>query len=85
VAFLNGIITKGILPAPLVADLEKRKDKVERDVTKILNTPVKVSALADVPSSKRRAYEEFIGLIYKCSASQANAKLLVDKILARIT
>ena len=85
VAFLNGIITKGILPAPVVTDLKKRKDKVERDVTKILNAPVKVSALADVPSSKRRAYEELIGLIYKCSASQANAKLLVDKILARIT
>ena len=85
VAFLNGILTKGILPPPVVTELKKRKDKVERDVTKILNAPVKVSALADVPSSKRRAYEELIGLIYKCSASQANAKLLVDKILARIT
>jgi hypothetical protein len=70
VAFLNAIISKGILPAPVVVDLKKRKDKVERDVTKILNAPVKVSALADVPSSKRRAYEELIGLIYKCSASR---------------
>lgn len=85
VAFLNGIVTKGILPEAVVGDLKKRKDKVERDVTKILNAPVKVSALADVPASKRRAFEEVIGLIYKCSASQANAKLLVDKILARIT
>jgi hypothetical protein len=85
VVFLNGIITKGILPDPIVADLKKRKDKVERDVTKILNAPVKISALADVPASKRRAFEELIGLIYKCSASQTNAKLLVDKILARLT
>jgi molecular chaperone HtpG len=85
VAFLNGIITKGILPEHQVANLKKRADKLDRDVSKILNSPVRASALADVPSSKRRAYEQLIGLIYECSASQANAKLLVDKILARIT
>ena len=85
VAFLQAIITKGILPAHKVADLKKRKDKLERDVSKILNAPVKASALSDFPSSKRRAYEQLIGLIYECSASQTNAKLLVDKILARIT
>jgi Histidine kinase-, DNA gyrase B-, and HSP90-like ATPase len=85
VAFLNGIITKGILPAHVVAELRKRKEKLERDVCKVLNAPVKASALSDLPSSKRRACEQLIGLIYECSASQANAKLLVDKILARIT
>ena len=85
VAFLNEILTKGILPENQVADLKKRADKLERDVSKILNAPVRASVFADVPSSKRRAYEQLIGLIYECSASQANAKLLVDKILARIT
>jgi len=85
VAFLQATITKGILPVHKVADLKKRKDKLERDVSKILNAPVKASALSDFPSSKRRAYEQLIGLIYECSASQTNAKLLVDKILARIT
>jgi molecular chaperone HtpG len=85
IAFLNGVITKGILPANQVAELKKRAGKLEREVSKILNAPVRASALANVPSSKRRAYEQLIGLIYECSASQANAKLLVDKILARIT
>jgi hypothetical protein len=85
VAFLQIIITKGILPVHKVADLKKRKDKLERTVGKILNAPVKASALSDFPSSKRRTYEQLIGLIYECSASQTNAKLLVDKILARIT
>lgn len=85
VAFLETIITKGILPGEVVAGLKKRKEKLERDVSKIVNAPVKASALSDVPPSKRRAYEQLIGLIYECSASQANAKLLVDKILARIT
>jgi hypothetical protein len=85
IAFLEGIITKGILPAVVVADLRKRKEKLERDVSRILNAPVRASALSDFPSSKRRAYEQMIGLIYECSASQANAKLLVDKILGRLS
>lgn len=84
-AFLDGIITKGILPAGIVSDLKKRKDKLERDVSRILKAPVRASALSDIPSSKRRTYEQVIGLIYECSASQANAKLLVDKILSRIS
>jgi molecular chaperone HtpG len=83
-AFLDGIIAKGILPTSIVPALKKRKDKVERDVSRILKAPVRASALADIPSSKRCAFEQVIGLIYECSASQANAKLLVDKILARI-
>ncbi len=68
----------------MVTDLKKRKDQLERDVSKTLNATVRASALSDIPSSKRRAYEQVINLIYECSASQANAKLLVDKILARI-
>ena len=84
-AFLDGIISKGILPADIAAGLKKRREKLERDVSRILQAPVRASALADIPSSKRKAYEQLIGLIYECSASQANAKLLVDKILARIT
>jgi len=84
-AFIDGIITKGILPSTVIGELKKRRDKLERDVSKILKAPVRASALSDIPPSKRRAYEQLIGLIYECSASQANAKLLVDKILARIT
>lgn len=83
-AFLDGIITKGFLPVGVVAELKKRKDKVERDVSKVLKAPVRASALSDLAPSKRHAYQKLIGLIYECSASQANAKLLVDKILARI-
>lgn len=83
-AFLDAIISKGILPADISAGLKKRRERLEREVSKILQAPVRVSALADIPSSKRKAYEQVIGLIYECSASQANAKLLVDKILARI-
>jgi molecular chaperone HtpG len=85
IVFLDGIITKGILPTTVVTELTKRKEKLERDVSKILNAPVRATALSDFPSSRRRAYEQLIGLIYECSASQTNAKLLVDKILSRLS
>lgn len=85
IAFLDSILRKGVLPALVVADLKKRKEKLERDVSRILQAPVTASALSDFPSPKRRAYEQLIALIYECSASQTNAKLLVDKILARLS
>jgi 23S rRNA maturation mini-RNase III len=60
ISFLDNIITKGILPGGIVAELKKRKEKLERDVAKILKAPVKASALSDIPPSKRRAYEQMI-------------------------
>jgi Histidine kinase-, DNA gyrase B-, and HSP90-like ATPase len=85
IAFLESITKKNILTADLVCELKKRKEKVEKDVTKILKSPVRAAAFSAIPSSKRRAYEQMISLIYECSASQANAKLLVDKILSRLS
>ena len=85
IAFLESILVKEILPPSVVADLRKRKDKLTRDVSRIIDAPVKASALADLPNAKRRVCEEMIDLIYECSASRANAKLLIDKIVARIT
>jgi molecular chaperone HtpG len=83
-AFLDSVLTKGLLPEDVVSELRKRKDKLERDLRKVLNAPARASALSDLPRQKRRAYEQIIGLIYECSASQTNAKLLVDKILGRL-
>jgi molecular chaperone HtpG len=84
-AFLDGIITKAVLPDHVVSDLKKRRGKIEREVSKILKAPARAGALSDISPSKRSAYQQLISLIYECSASQANAKLLVDKILARIS
>jgi molecular chaperone HtpG len=81
---LEEIIRKGILPDEELNDLRKRKEKIDREVGRVLNAPVKASVLSDFASAKRSAYEQVIGLIYECSASQANAKLLVDKILAKL-
>ena len=40
-AFLDEIITKGMLPADFAAGLKKRREKLERDVSKILQAPVR--------------------------------------------
>lgn len=84
-AFMDQIITKGILPSGIVEELKDRKQRLKRKAEKVLQTTYRASAFREVPPAKRRAYEELIGLIYECSSNQANARLLVDKILARIS
>ena len=81
---LQDIVGKGILPDEEVSVLRKRKEKLEREAGRVLQAPVKASVLAELAPAKRSAYQQIIGLIYQCSASQANAKLLVDKILAKL-
>lgn len=84
-AFLDQILTKDILPSEIVEDLRKRERKLRRKAEKVLQIAYKASAFRNMAPAKRRAYEELIGLIYECSSNQANARLLVDKILARLS
>jgi molecular chaperone HtpG len=84
-AFLDATIAKSFLLPSAVEELKRCRDKLERDVSKIFKGPTKTQALLDVAPAKRRAYEHLIGLIYECSGNQSNAKLLVDKILMRIS
>jgi len=84
IVFLDGIITKGILPTTVVTELTKRKEKLERDVSKYSMRP---SGPPHFPislfqTSRLRAVNR---LDLRCSASQTNAKLLVDKILSRLS
>lgn len=84
IAFLESVSRKPILPPEVSRECVRRKEKAEREVSKILQVPVRAAAFSDVPDAKRRVYEQVINLIYECSASETNAKLLVDKILSRI-
>lgn len=84
IAFLDSVIKKSVLDADVSRDCARRKEKIEREVSKVLHAPVRATAFSAIPSPKRRVYEQMINLIYECSASEANAKLLVEKILARI-
>lgn len=40
--------------------------------------------LEKMSAAKRRAYEQVFGLIYECSKSQANAHILVERILSKL-
>ena len=81
---MSSIAAKELLPIETAKDLKKRIHRLERDIDGILNGPATPGALAKLARPKRHAYQHIIGLIYECSASQTNAKLLVDKILARL-
>ena len=81
---LDQIVNRGALPIDTAQDLRKRLEKVQRESNRILQSPAMPSALMALPGPKRRAYEHVIGLIYECSPNQAAAKLLVDRILARL-
>src|SRR5579871_90656 len=59
--------------------------RVERTLSKLLNADFRAKALADLPSQKRRAYEQVLSLVYECSPSRSVAKSLVDKILSRLS
>lgn len=81
---MSSIAAKELLPTETAKDLKKRIHRLERDIDGILNGPATPGALAKLARPTRHAYQHIIGLIYECSASQTNAKLLVDKILARL-
>ncbi len=85
VAALGQITNRGMLPVEAALELRKQVEKLEREVQRILTSCAAPSPLAALPAAKRRVYEHVIGLIYECSPNQAAAKLLVDKILIRIS
>jgi molecular chaperone HtpG len=82
---LEQIVNRDALPVETLQALRKRLEKLHRESNRVLQAPAIPSALAAIPGPKRRAYEHVLGLIYECSTNQATAKLLVDKILARLS
>jgi molecular chaperone HtpG len=66
------------------AELQKRIDKARGLVSKVATDCHRNRSLASVSPAKRRAYEEIVDLIYRCSPSKDAAKLLVDKILSSL-
>ena len=77
-------MNRGVLEIQEATELKDRLVKLRRDIVRVLKRERRATALDGLPGPQRRAYEHMIGLIYECSANQTTAKLLVDKILARI-
>jgi hypothetical protein len=82
---LEHIATRAGLLVETAQELRERLEKLQRGSTRALQAPMMPSKLGALQGPKRRAYEHVIGLIYECSANQGAAKLLVDKILARLS
>jgi hypothetical protein len=64
--------------------LSKSIRELRHSIGSLLRNASKKTALAHLPAPKRRAYEQILALIYECSPNQSTAKVLVDKILAKL-
>jgi len=58
--------------------------RLRREFAKVSAGNYRAKALGKLAPVKRRAYEEVFTLLYECSGDRADAKLLVDRILARL-
>lgn len=59
--------------------------KLRRDLAKVDAANYRSKILARLAPAKRRAYEQVFALLYECSTDKASTKLLIDRMLARIT
>lgn len=59
--------------------------KLERALKRVSDYREPAKALAQLPASKRRTYEQIFALIYDCSTNQANAHILVERILGKLS
>jgi molecular chaperone HtpG len=81
---MEHIATSGQLDPQTQQGLSLCVRDLRRSVKSVLrNAPTK-TVLAHLPAPKRRAYERMLALIYECSPNQSAAKVLVDKILAKL-
>jgi hypothetical protein len=56
-----------------------------RKLEKVQGSKITAEPLAGLPAGKRRMYERLFALVYECSANQAAAKALVDRMLIKIS
>ena len=65
-------------------ELTKRFSSLERCLNKVEKGSPQSKALAHLSKRERAVAQRIIGCIYECSQSQVVAKVLVDRILARL-
>jgi hypothetical protein len=59
--------------------------RLRRHFAKVRAANYRAKALANLSHAQRRAYQKVFGMLYERSPDKANAKLLVDRILAGIS
>ncbi len=66
------------------ADLSTIIRGLRSSLTRSVQGTSRDSVLAHISPPKRRAYEQMIALIYECTPKQSDAKVLVDRIIAKL-
>lgn len=59
--------------------------RLRREFEKVSSMPHRAKVLVALSAPQRCAYEKAFALVYECSKDKAEAKLLVDRILARLS
>jgi molecular chaperone HtpG len=81
---MEKIAAKEALPPEVRRNLAVVLKRIQTELTNI-GQEKQQNALSRMRGPKRKAYEQVIGLIYECSQNESVAKVLVDRILARLT
>jgi len=84
---MEKIAGRGIIPGDEKTRLEKVILASRKKLEKLKGGSAKDVAdpLSALPPAKRAIYEKFFELVYSCSVNQAAAKLLVDRMLTKVT
>ena len=81
---MRKILTKEVLRAD-VARLSLLLTKLQQGFAKMSTKSYRAKVFATVAPVQRRAYEQAFALLYECSADKVAAKLLADRMLARLS
>jgi len=84
---MEKIAARGIIPGEERPRLAKTILAVRKKLEKLRGSDSKDSLdpLAGLPPAKRTMYEQFFELVYSCSVNQSAAKLLVERMLTKLT
>ncbi|HEY6343931.1 MAG TPA: ATP-binding protein [Bryobacteraceae bacterium] len=81
---LEKIATGGLFDESEKTGADREIQKLNREIRKLGDSDQPATALANIPKPQRLVYEKVFSLIYECAPNRVVAKLLVDRIMARL-
>ena len=80
---MDKVLTKDVLKTD-VSRLSPVLTKLRRELAKVNSKTYRSKVLARLAPVQRRAYEQAFALLYECSADKNTARILADRMLARL-
>jgi len=84
IADLEKRLSTGLIECDGEGHAQRDIASLKRELTKLSAAASSGSSLSRLPRHQRRAYEHVFSLIYECAQNKSAAKVLVDRILARL-